>query len=389
MVPSSPRESVLKCFEEKYGNAPEYLVRAPGRVNLIGEHTDYNDGYVMPLAIDYAVWIAFSHITEPEVRIHSIDFDQSIVMPINNALTKGEGWSEYLKGLINIFKHSKFEIFGWKGVMAGNVPIGAGLSSSAALSLALTRAFGTVCNWEWNPSQMARICQLAENQWVGVNCGIMDQMISALGQEEHLLLIDCRSLKTTPVPLPEGVRVVILDTGTRRGLVDSAYNERRNQCESVATYFGEKTLRDVSYKQLEEAKTKIDPIKFRRARHVIKENERVLDCAKSLRLENLDHVGELMNASHISLRDDFDVSSEALDLMVDFALAAPGCYGARMTGAGFGGCAVALVESIYTDKFVKKVIHSYQSSTGKKALLYVCKATEGTSVFSNDEFAAN
>ena len=146
MVPSSPRESVLKCFEEKYGNAPEYLVRAPGRVNLIGEHTDYNDGYVMPLAIDYAVWIAFSHITAKEIRIHSIDFDQSVVMPINRSLTKGEGWSEYLKGLINIFKHSKFEIFGWKGVMAGNVPIGAGLSSSAALCLALTRAFGTVCN---------------------------------------------------------------------------------------------------------------------------------------------------------------------------------------------------------------------------------------------------
>ena len=389
MVPSSPRESVLKFFEEKYGNAPEYLVRAPGRVNLIGEHTDYNDGYVMPLAIDYAIWVAFSHITEPEVRIHSIDFDQSVVIPINQALTKGEGWSEYLKGLINILKHYKFEIFGWKGVMAGDVPIGAGLSSSAALSLAITRAFGTVSNWNWDPSQMARICQLAENQWVGVNCGIMDQMISALGQEEHLLLIDCRSLNTTPVPLPEGVRVVILDTGTRRGLVDSVYNERRNQCEAVATYFGKNTLRDVSYKQLVEAKTKIDPIQFRRAHHVIKENERVLDCADSLRLGNLDNVGELMNSSHISLRDDFEVSSEALDQIVDCALTAPGCYGARMTGAGFGGCAVALVETKYTEKFVKKVFNSYKASSGKKALLYACKATGGTSVFSNDKFAEN
>ena len=380
---SSPRESILKIFEEKYGSAPENLVRAPGRVNLIGEHTDYNDGYVMPLAIDYAVWIALSRIPEPEVRIHSIDFDQSEIVPINHPLEKGEGWAEYLKGLIKILKHSKFKLIGWKGVMAGNVPIGAGLSSSAALSLALSRAFGTVCNWDWNPSQMARICQLAENKWVGVNCGIMDQMISALGQEEHLLLIDCRSLKSTPVPLPEGVRVVILDTGTRRGLVDSAYNERRDQCESVATYLGEKTLRDVSYKKLEEAKTKIDPIQFKRARHVIKENERVLDCAESLRLGNLEHVGKLMNASHISLRDDFEVSSEALDLMVDCALASPGCYGARMTGAGFGGCAVALVENKYTDKFVKKVINSYKSSSGKKAFLYACKAMGGTSVFSN------
>jgi len=388
VVTYSPNESVLKCFEEKYGNAPEYLVRAPGRVNLIGEHTDYNDGYVMPLAIDYAVWIALSHISEPEVRIHSIDFDQSEIVPINYPLTKGEGWAEYLKGLIKILKHSKFKLFGWKGVMAGNVPIGAGLSSSAALSLALSRAFGTVCNWDWNPSQMARICQLAENKWVGVNCGIMDQMISALGQDEHLLLIDCRNLKTTPVPLPEGVRVVILDTGTRRGLVDSAYNERRDQCESVATYFGEKALRDVSYKKLEEAKTKIDPIQFKRARHVIKENERVLDCAESLRLGNMEHVGELMNASHISLRDDFEVSSQALDLMVDCALAAPGCYGARMTGAGFGGCAVALVENKYTEKFVKKVFSCYKASSGKKALLYPCKAMGGTSVFTNEEFSA-
>ena len=235
---------------------------------------------------------------------------------------------------------------------------------------------------------MARICQLAENQWVGVNCGIMDQMISALGQEDHVLLIDCRSLKTTPVPLPEVVRVIILDTGTRRGLVDSAYNERRDQCESVANFFGEKALRDVSYKKLQEAKTKIDPIQFKRARHVIKENERVLDCAESLRLGNLEHVGKLMNASHISLRDDFEVSSQALDLMVDCALAAPGCYGARMTGAGFGGCAVALVEKKYTDKFVKKVFNSYKASSGNKAFIYNCKATGGTSVFSNDEFTA-
>ena len=244
MVTFPPRESVLNFYENKYGNAPEYLVRAPGRVNLIGEHTDYNEGYVMPLAIDYAVWIAFSQISEPEVRLHSIDFDQSVVISINKELTKGEGWSEYLKGLINIYKHSKFKIFGWKGIIAGNVPIGAGLSSSAALTLALTRVFAKVTNLDWDPKQMARICQLAENQWVGVNCGIMDQMISASGQEDHVTLIDCRSLKTTPVPLPEEVRVVILDTCTRRGLVDSAYNKRRKQCEAVATFFGKESLRE-------------------------------------------------------------------------------------------------------------------------------------------------
>ena len=386
MVHSSPRERVLKVFEEEYGNAPEYLVQAPGRVNLIGEHTDYNDGYVLPLAIDRAVWIALSSIPEPEIRLHSLDFDQGIRVPFDRALTRGEGWPEYLKGLINIYKKSKLELFGWKGVMAGNVPIGAGLSSSAALELALTRAFGTVGHWNWNPSQMASICQLAENEWVGMNCGIMDQMISASGRAGHVLLLDCRSLKTIHVPLPETVRVVILDTDTRRGLVDSAYNERRSQCESVASYFGVKALRDVSIEELEGSKAKLDPLEFRRARHVIKENGRVLDCAAALRLGNLDRVGELMIASHISLRDDFEVSSEALDLIAECARKAQGCYGARMTGAGFGGCAVALVNTKSIDAFVEQLHKDYVEASDRKAHLYVCSPSDGASVFSAEEF---
>ncbi len=379
MVISLKRENVLKIFKQKYGNTPEYLVRAPGRVNLIGEHTDYNEGFVMPLAINYSVWIASSPIPEPEVHLHSIDFNQSIIIPITKSLTKGEGWSEYLKGIISIFNKYKFELAGWKGVVAGDIPIGAGLSSSAALGLAIARTFGIVSNWDLDSTQMARICQIAENQWVGLNCGIMDQMISASGQKDHAMLIDCRSLKATPIPIPEGVRVIILDTCTRRGLVDSAYNERRKQCESVASFFGQKTLRDVSYRQLYEAKEEINPINFKRALHVIRENKRVLDCAESLRLGNLDHVGELMNSSHISLRNDFEVSSNALDLIVEIALKTPGCFGARMTGAGFGGCAVALVETKNSKDFVKKVLNSYHRSTGKKALLYECKASAGTS----------
>ena len=386
MVHSSPRERVLKVFEEEYGNAPEYLVQAPGRVNLIGEHTDYNEGYVLPLAIDRAVWIALSAIPEPEIRLHSLDFDQGIRVPFDRALTRGEGWPEYLKGLINIYKKFNLELFGWMGVMAGNVPIGAGLSSSAALELALTRAFGAVGHWNWNPSQMASICQLAENEWVGMNCGIMDQMISASGRAGHVLLLDCRSLKTIHVPLPETVRVVILDTDTRRGLVDSAYNERRRQCESVASYFGVKALRDVSIEELEGSKAKLDPLEFRRARHVIRENGRVLDCAAALRLGNLDRVGELMIASHISLRDDFEVSSEALDLIAECARKAQGCYGARMTGAGFGGCAVALVNTKSIDAFVEQLHKDYVEASDRKAHLYVCYPSDGASVFSAEEF---
>ena len=386
MVHSSPRKRVLKVFEEEYGNAPEYLVQAPGRVNLIGEHTDYNDGYVLPLAIDRAVWIALSAIPEPEIRLHSLDFDQGIRVPFDRALTRGEGWPEYLKGLINIYKKSKLELFGWKGVMAGNVPIGAGLSSSAALELALTRAFGTVGRWNWNPSQMASICQLAENEWVGMKCGIMDQMISASGRAGHVLLLDCRSLKTIHVPLPETVRVVILDTDTRRGLVDSAYNERRSQCESVASYFGVKALRDVSIEELEGSKAKLDPLEFRRARHVIRENGRVLDCVEALRLGNLNRVGELMIASHISLRDDFEVSSEALDLIAECVRKAQGCYGARMTGAGFGGCAMALVNTKSIDAFVEQLLKDYTEASDRKAHLYVCSPSGGASTFSAEEF---
>ena len=386
MVHSSPRERVLMVFEEEYGNAPEYLVQAPGRVNLIGEHTDYNDGYVLPLAIDRAVWVALSSITEPEIRLHSLDFDQGIRVPFDRALTRDEGWPEYLKGLINIYKKSKLELFGWKGVMAGDVPIGAGLSSSAALELALSRAFGTVGHWNWNPSQMASICQLAENEWGGMNCGIMDQMISASGRAGHVLLLDCRSLKTIHVPLPETVRVVILDTDTRRGLVDSAYNERRSQCESVASYFGVKALRDVSIEELEGSKAKLDPLEFRRARHVIRENGRVLDCVEALRLGNPDRVGELMIASHISLRDDFEVSSEALDLIAECARKAQGCYGARMTGAGFGGCAMALVNTKSIDAFVEQLHKDYVEASDRKAHLYVCYPSDGASVFSAEEF---
>ena len=288
--------------------------------------------------------------------------------------------------LINICKKSKLELFGWKGVMAGNVPIGAGLSSSAALELALTRAFGTVGHWNWNPIQMASICKLAENEWVGMNCGIMDQMISASGRAGHALLLDCRSLKTIHVPLPETVRVVILDTDTRRGLVDSAYNERRSQCESVASYFGVKALRDVSIEELEGSKAKLDPLEFRRARHVIRENGRVLDCAAALRLGNLDRVGKLMIASHISLRDDFEVSSEALDLIAECARKAQGCYGARMTGAGFGGCAMALVNTKSIDAFVEQLLKDYTEASDRKAHLYVCSPSDGATAFSAEEF---
>ena len=379
---TSPRIRVFQAFKELHGHSPEYLVCAPGRVNLIGEHTDYNDGYVLPMALDRAIWIALSSLSEPEVRLHSLDFDQEASVFLDQPLMKEEGWKEYLKGMIEISNASGLELFGWKGVMAGDVPIGAGLSSSAAMELALGRAFGVVGNWKWNPTQMARISQRAENEWVGMNCGIMDQMISASGRQGHAMFLDCQSLEATDVPVPDAVRVVILDTNTRRGLVDSAYNERRSQCESAARYFGVTVLRDVSMEQLNQSEAMLDPLEFRRARHVITENCRVLDCVKALRSGNLDRVGKLMKESHISLRDDFEVSSEALDLIAECAYKAPGCYGARMTGAGFGGCAVALVDVSCTEEFVEQVLKDYAETSERNGLLYVCSPSDGASVFS-------
>jgi galactokinase len=227
---------------------------------------------------------------------------------------------------------------------------------------------------------MALISQRAENEWVGVKCGIMDQMISAAGIAGHALLIDCRSLETTPAPLPQGTAVVVLDTTTRRGLVDSAYNERREQCEAAAAHFRVKALRDVTLDQLEGAKDELDEVVYRRARHIITENARTLEAVEVMRAGDSDRLGELMYASHVSLRDDFEVTNDALNVIVECAQAQAGCYGARMTGAGFGGCAVALVDANQVDGFVAGVTAAYHDATGMTPTVYVCEATDGARV---------
>lgn len=383
---SSTAIRVLEAFEKKFNESAEYLVQAPGRVNLIGEHTDYNNGFVLPLAINREINIALSPISEPEIRLFSLDFQQGISLSFEKRMEKGDGWPEYLKGLIEVFKKRGYDINGWQGIMAGDVPIGAGLSSSAALEMALSRAFAAVANWDWKPKTMALISQQVENEWVGIKCGVMDQMISASGKVDHLFFLDCQNLEATHVALPESVRIVILDTDTRRGLIDSAYNDRRNQCESVARYFGVKSLRDVSIEQLEKSKSNLRPLEFKRARHVILENKRVVESVEALNLGLIKKVGELMIESHISLRDNFEVSSKALDIIVDCAIKTPGCYGARMTGAGFGGCAVALVETKFAKNFVRQVLKNYHSSIGNRAILYICKAAEGASVLTKKEY---
>ena len=246
-------DRVAMTFAERYGERPAVVVRAPGRVNLIGEHTDYNDGFVLPLAIDRAVWIALRPRHDREVHVWSTEFGEAAHFRLDGLERERAGWIEYLKGTAWALERAGHRLTGWEGVIGSDVPIGAGLSSSAAIEVATARAFSVVSDFPWAPSAMAQLAQSAERNWVGVNCGIMDQMISAVGRESHAVLIDCRTLGTRAVPLPDGAVVVILDTATRRGLVDSAYNERRRQCEAAAAFFGATALRDVTPDMLDAA----------------------------------------------------------------------------------------------------------------------------------------
>jgi len=372
--------TVENAFRAQFGGDPTAIIRAPGRVNLIGEHTDYNDGFVLPMAIDRAVWIALRPRADAHVRVYSIDYGETALFSLTDTTRSEHGWAEYMKGVAWALHDAGYALTGWDGTVTGDVPRGAGLSSSAAIELATARALTYTSGIAWDAPHMARLSQRAENEWVGVKCGIMDQMISAAGEAGHALLIDCRTLETQSVPLPTGTLVVVLDTMTRRGLVDSAYNERRAQCEAAAAHFGVKALRDVSIKQLSGAKNALDPVVFRRARHVITENMRTLLAADAMRASDAVRLGTLMNESHISLRDDFEVSSDALNVMVTCALAHPAAYGARMTGAGFGGCAVALVDADRMEDFTASVGTAYQAAAGRSASIYVTTPSDGARV---------
>lgn len=376
---------VVKEFVSRFGTQPVAVVRAPGRVNLIGEHTDYNDGFVLPMAIDRAVWIALRPRPGKSVVVHSFDFNQTQTFTLEevrekDASREAVGWIEYVKGVAWAMQEARYTLQAWEGVLAGDVPIGAGLSSSAALEMATVRAFALLSGHSWDPATMAKFGQRAENHWVGMNCGIMDQMISAAGKAEHALLIDCRSLETEPVPLPLDTVAVVMDTATRRGLVDSAYNERRAQCEAAAQFFDVPALRDVRLADFEIQADELDEPIRQRARHVITENERTLQASQAMREGDVLKLGQLMNASHESLRDDFEVSSAALNSMVEYARRTDGCYGARMTGAGFGGCAVALVQQEKADLFAKTVATDYERATRNKPNVYICRATNGAEV---------
>jgi galactokinase len=374
------KQDIATCYKDRFGQSPTLVVRAPGRVNLIGEHTDYNDGFVLPLAIDRAVWIALRPRSDSRVNVYSMDFSEVREFDVSQLKHEKDGWVEYLKGVAWCLQDAGMKLQGWEGVMAGDVPLGAGLSSSAAVEMATARAFAAVSSIPWDAVAQAKLGQRSENKWIGVNCGIMDQLISSTGRAGHAMLIDCRSLELQPAPLPKDVAVVVLDTATRRGLVDSAYNERRAQCEAAAAFFQVRALRDVTVAMFDAKAGQLDATTRRRARHVITEDDRTVKAVEAMRCGNIAALGRLMNESHVSLRDDYEVSSDCLNVMVDAAQAHKACYGARMTGAGFGGCAVAIVRADAADDFVAATSQAYQSKTGNKPAVYVCTATDGAAV---------
>jgi galactokinase len=372
-------KKVQQAFETRFGSRPTHLIRAPGRVNLIGEHTDYSGGFVMPLALEQAHWIAVRPRDDQAVNLHSLDYDDSAKVNLAEPQLHLNGWQEYLNGVVWVLEEEKWPLSGWEGVMSGDVPQGAGLSSSAALETALIRAFAEISEISWKAKIAAKLAQRAESEWVGVSCGIMDQLISACGVSGHALFIDCRNLDIQQVPLPEGLRVIILDTKTRRGLVDSHYNERHSQCKEAAEVLGKSLLRDATLSELDAQAAGMKPLLYRRAKHVITENERVLQAVNAMRTNDHQLLGQLMQDSHKSLRDDFEVSNSALDEMVECALTAPGCLGARMTGAGFGGCAVALVTAEKEGDFVNSIRECYLKKTNLVPHLISCTPADGAS----------
>jgi galactokinase len=366
-------------FSRNFNGTPELIVRAPGRVNLIGEHTDYNDGFVLPMAIDYDIRVAARARPDRTVRLFSIDLGKHDTFSLDDVRRVGDKptWADYVRGVADVLQHEGYALRGMDAAISGNVPRAAGLSSSAAIELAAITAFRLLSALDLDPVRAALLGQRAENEFVGMRCGIMDQFISSLGQADHALLIDCRSLEYSPVPLPMGARVIVTDSAVRRGLVDSAYNERRQQCEEGARLMGVKALRDVSVEMFEAHQAGLPPVVARRCKHVVTEDQRTLDSVEALRRGDLAAFGKLMNESHASMRDWFEITTPDIDALVEIQQSTAGCFGVRMTGGGFGGCTVALAQENAVPALVEAIQAQYPARTGRTPQVYVCRAMEG------------
>ena len=374
---------IEQSFHAIYGTKPEVVVRAPGRVNLIGEHTDYNDGFVLPAAIDRSISFAGRKRDDRVVGVHSLDFSASVEFSLDDIQKDSRNsWSNYVRGVSKYLEQDGHQLAGADMVFGGNVPREAGLSSSAAVEVGTAALWKNLLHLDVDPVYLVKLSRKAENQFVGVPCGIMDQFISALGRENHALFLDCRDLSYRHVPLRDNVKIVVCNSGVKRALAQSEYEVRLNQCRQAVAQIAStglevKSLRDVGPADLEAARSVLSGTLFRRARHIVTENHRVLEAVKVLESGDIERFGQLMNASHESLRDDYEVSSKELDVLVELAWKQPGVLGARMTGAGFGGCTVNLVREDAAEDFAKAVRQGYQDALGLKAEIYICKASQG------------
>ena len=382
----TPVQKSQHIFTQKYNKQPELTVYAPGRVNIIGEHTDYNDGFVMPCAINYGTAIAGSKRADHIWNIYAADLDLEDTFSLDEDFPQSEQkWANYVRGVVKFIQERcpQFKQ-GADLVISGNVPHSSGLSSSAALEVAMGKFCQKLSDLPLTHTEIALIGQKAENKFVGANCGNMDQLISALGQKDHLLMIDCRSLETQPTPVPKDVAVIIVNSNVPHDLVTGEYNTRRWQCEKAAEFFGVKALRDVSVEEFQKREselTALNSLVAKRARHVVTENQRVLDAVEALKHNDLTKLGELMGQSHESMRDDFEITVPQIDYLVELAQLVIGKIGgARMTGGGFGGCIVALAPHDKVEEVRKIIADNYEKQTGLKEDFYVCTASQGVSL---------
>ncbi len=362
---------------------PPAVAFAPGRINLIGEHTDYNDGFVLPMAIGRGVAVGFRRRPDRRLRAHALAFGETRQVGLDGlAVGAVEGWMAYVAGVAWALETVGFRLPGLDLAIATDLPIGAGLSSSAALEVAVARAFSAAAGIPWDPVVMAQLCREAEQLFAGTPCGVMDQLASAAAQAGSALLLDCRSLAFEPVPIPAEAAFVVMDTGVRRSLAGSAYAERRAACEKAVAVLAAidsrvRALRDVDAAGLEAAREGLEPVVFRRATHVVTETLRPAALAEALRRADLGAAGRQLDESHASLRDLFEVSSPELEAITGLARAHPACHGARLTGAGFGGCAIALVDRGEAAAFVAETEARYQDASSRAGSCFACEPEPG------------
>ncbi len=378
------QEKVVETYQKTYGAFPQFLVRAPGRANLIGEHTDYHDGFVMPLAVDRAVWLALSPREDAQISVHTLDFGgENITFGLDQLQDSSlPHWTKHVRGAWWLVAHQEGKhASGVNMVIGSDIPMGAGMSSSAAIEVAMIEAaLAVLGETSYSQAQKALLAVEIEHQFMGMPCGILDQMASAAALEGTTMLLDCRTFDRTPAPLPDSVRVVVMNTMKSRELGDSGYATRRRESESAAQMMGVKALRDATLEMVEANRESLGDVRYRRAKHVVTENERTLQMKTVLEQHDLAEAGNLINASHISLRDDYEVSVFELDVMSEIAQSHPACYGARMMGGGFGGCAVGLVQTDGISDFLAYLQPKYAEKTGKHPEFYVCVPAAGSSV---------